>query len=297
MKVSQHIRTPLKKQPREHIKLWVGRLFFPTATRRWLSFIESHHVLLPYVARFPRLITRIYRPYGFRSLSSAQRVDLMIGHYEWLRRLGLDTLLSASVDIGYCLSEIETKSKKQASLHLHAIHDGHREGEMSLQLFWSGDLLFTLNFILMNDSCDCALLITRLQAKINGDGREKIRQATKDMYGCRPAILLVQAARQLAHSAHCKRVLLVSNQQRVALNPKRRFSIKADNDRLWQELGAIQQSNGFFSIDTCVNLPQDFSEVASNKRSEAKRKVAFLTRFLASLADSVESCRQTAFQA
>lgn len=173
MKISRDIRTLLKKQPREHIKLWVGRLFFPTATRRWLNFIESHQVLLPYVARFPRLITRIYRPYGFRSLSSAQRVDLMIGHYEWLRRLGLDTLLSVSVDMGYCLSEIETRSKKRVSMQLHVIHDGHREGEMSLQLFWGVDLLFTLNFILMNDSGDCTLLITRLQGKIHGDGREK----------------------------------------------------------------------------------------------------------------------------
>lgn len=274
------------------MKLWVGQLFSPRATARWLNFVQSHEVLLPYAARFPRLITRIYRPYAFRPMHCGQRVDLMIGHYHWLERLGLSALLAQSVDKGWTLAEVETKSGEKTTLQLHAIHDGHREGEMSLQLHWGDDFLFTLNFVLIDHAGGCGLLITRLQGKLNEDGREKIRLATKSMYGMRPTILLLQAARQLAHSAGCVQVLLVSNQQRVALNPMRRFRIKADNEGLWKDLGAAQQTDGFFSISPQVVVPQDFSDVASNKRAEAKRKAALTASFLASLANSVECCRQ-----
>lgn len=106
-------------------------------------------------------------------------------------------------------------------------------------------------------------------------------------------MLLLQAARQLAHSGGCARVLLVSNQQRVALNPKRRFQIKADNEGLWKDLGAEQQADGFFSISPEVVLPQDFSDVASSKRAEAKRKATLTAHFLQSLGASVDACKRT----
>ena len=156
MKISHQIRTALKAQPREHLKLWVGQLFCPQATARWLAFVEGHALLLPYVARFPRLVTRIYRPYGFRPLSCGQRVDLMIAHYQWLERLGIKALLSQSVETGRQLAEVETKSGEKTTLHLHAIHDGHREGEMSLQLHWGEHFLFTLNFVLVDHADGCA---------------------------------------------------------------------------------------------------------------------------------------------
>lgn len=292
MTILNVVKAQLKIQRREHAKWWVGRLFYPQATARWLNFVQAHAVLLPYVARFPRLVTRIYRPYGYRPLRCGQRVDLMIGHYQWLERLGLAPLLTRCIENGWCQAEVDTKSGEKTSLHLNAIHDGHREGKMSLQLHWAEHFLFTLNFVLVQDAEGCALLVTRLQGKDIEHGREKIRLATKSMYGMRPAALLLQAARQWAHSAGCSNVLMVSNHQRVALNPMRRFKIKSNNDALWKDLGAVQRPDGFFCIGTEVPLPQDFSDVASSKRAEAKRKAELTDRLLTRLATSIQDCRQ-----
>jgi uncharacterized protein VirK/YbjX len=102
-------------------------------------------------------------------------------------------------------------------------------------------------------------------------------------------MLLVQAARQFAHLCACQRVLLVSNPQRVALNPVRRLKIKTDLEGLWRDLGATPQADGFFALSPIVSLPQDFSDVASNKRAEAKRKAALAADLLQALSANMVS--------
>ena len=52
----------LKDHPRERVKLVLGRVFHPGATRRWVSFVRGHDVLWQQLASFPKLLTRIYRP-------------------------------------------------------------------------------------------------------------------------------------------------------------------------------------------------------------------------------------------
>ena len=281
----------LKDHPRERMKLLLGQVFHRQATQRWLAFVRQHEVLWQQVDRFPKLVTRIYRPYGFRPLTCTQRVKLMVGHYTLVHEHGLATLLSHSADEPLRLSEALTKSGEAATLHLQAIRDGHREGEMSLQLHWGGRFLYSLTFVLVGHGGTCDLVVTRLQGSRDVDGKELIRQATKSFHGHRPSVLLLQAVRQLARDCHCQRVLLVANRQRVALNPVRRMKIKVDLEGLWHDLGAEPEPSGFFVVSPQVVIPQDFSDVASNKRAEAKRKAALAGALLDGLSTSVTRLR------
>lgn len=282
----------LKSHPREQVKLLLGRVFCPQATRQWLAFVRHHEVLWQQVDRFPKLLTRIYRPYGYRPLNCAQRVRLMVGHYALVQELGLSALLSRSADEPLLLSQTAGKSGEVATLHLQAIRDGHREGEMSLQLHWDGRFLYSLTFVLAGHAGACDLVVTRLQGSRDADAKELIRQATKSFHGYRPSVLLLQAVRQLAHDGHCQRVLLVSNRQRVALNPVRRMKIKVDLEGLWRDLGAEATESGFFALSPQVEIPQEFSDVASNKRAEARRKAALAGSLLQGLSASVAGLRQ-----
>ena len=281
----------LKAHPRERAKLWLGRLFYPQATRHWLHFVRSHEVLWAQLEDFPKLLTRIYRPYGFRPLGCAQRVAMMVDHYRLVTQQGLSALLSASAVLPLPLAETETKTGGQAMLRLQAIRDGHREGEMSLQLFWGERFLYSVTFLLTAKAGQCDMLVTRLQGTREDDAKDLIRQATKSFHGYRPSVLLLQAVRQLAHDFGCTRVQLVANRQRVALNPVRRMKIKVDLESLWRDLGAEPEASGFFVISPTVLIPQDFSDVASNKRAEAKRKAALAAGLLAGLSASVAGLR------
>jgi uncharacterized protein len=229
--------TRLKTHPRERVKLLLGRVFFPRTTRQWVGFVRAHPVLWQQLVDFPKLLTRIYRPYGFRSLSCDQRVDLIVGHYRLVSQLGLSTLLSHSAQKPLLVSKVETKTGELATLRLQAIRDGHREGEMSLQLYWGEHFLYSATFLLASNADGCDMLVTRLQGSRDDGAKDLIRQATKSFHGYRPSVLLLQAMRQLAHAFGCARVLLVSNRQRVALNPVRRMKIKVDLEGLWRDLG------------------------------------------------------------
>jgi uncharacterized protein VirK/YbjX len=268
------------EHPRERVKLALGWLFHRQSTHRWLSYLHAHEALWRQVPRFPKLVTRIYRPYALRRLGCAQRVQHMIGHHDSLHRLGLFGLLERSVDQPLHLLQLPTKDDTPAELRLVSVHDGHREGEMHLQLYWDGQWLYSLSFLLRPQAQACEMVITRLQGTREPQARELIRAATKGFHGLRPSTLLVQAARQLAQSAGCSLVLLVSHQQRVALNPMRRWKLHSDVETLWQELGAAPHPEGFFALGAAVEVPQDFSDVASNKRAEARRKAELLRQTL-----------------
>lgn len=281
----------LKAHPRERLKLLFGRVLHPGTTRQWIRFVREHEVLWQQLEDFPKLLTRIYRPYGFRSLNCAQRVNRIMGHYHLVAQQGLGTLLRHSAQEPLQVSQVETKSGALATLRLQAIRDGHREGEMSLQLYWGERFLYSATFLLTPGIHGCDMRVTRLQGSREGDAKDLIRQATKSCHGYRPSVLLLQAVRQLAHACGCARVLLVGNRQRVALNPVRRMKIKVDLDGLWRDLGAEPEPSGFFVVSPHVVIPQDFSDVASNKRAEAKRKAALASTLLEGLRRSVASLR------
>lgn len=281
----------LKDHPRERVKLLLGSVVHRKSTLQWLAFIRAHDVLWQQMEDFPKLLTRIYRPYGFRSLSCVQRVDRIMGHYRLVGQQGLGALLCASAATPLPLCAVATKTGGDATLRLQAIRDGHREGEMSLQLHWGERFLYSVTFMLTEHAGHCDMLVTRLQGSRDGDAKDLIRRATKSFHGYRPSVLLLQAVRQLARDCGCARVLLVANHQRVALNPVRRMKIKVDLEGLWRDLGAEAESSGFFVVSPQVLIPQDFSEVASNKRAEAKRKAALVTALLGGLSAAVTLLR------
>jgi uncharacterized protein VirK/YbjX len=74
----------------------------------------------------------------------------------------------------------------------------------------------------------------------------------------------------------------------------RRLKIKIDLESLWRDLGAEPEDNGFFMLSPQVLIPQDFNDVPSHKRAEAKRKSALTRQFLEKLSTSVNGFRYVA---
>ena len=152
----------LREHPRERLKLLLGWIFHRRSTAAWLAYLRVRPVLWRQVAVFPKLVTRIYRPYGLRGLRCEQRVQLMTGHYDSLERLGYWQLVEVSADRPCEVLTLPTKCGTHALLQLVSVHDGHREGEMHLQMFWDGRWLYSLSFLLQPFGQRTDLVVTRL---------------------------------------------------------------------------------------------------------------------------------------
>jgi len=276
------------EHPKERAKLVLGSVFFPAATREWLSYLKASPHLFQEVSQTPKLATRIYRPYALRRLNCRERVTHMIQHHELLHQSGWGRLTELSSQQPLPISTWPMPDGSVVNLQLVSLKDGHREGETHLQLLWNRDWMFSLTFLVSQRQGVQQMLVTRLQGAHGPTASDRIRTATKALHGLRPVDLLVQVAQHLARLLQCREVHLVSNRQRVALNPLRRMRIKVDLDKLWQERGAQPTPDGLFALEPGVAVRTDFSDVASNKRAQARRRADTLQQAL----DAVESALQ-----
>lgn len=263
-------------QSKDRLKMAIGALIWPGATQTWLDYVDTTPLLREAVDHVPKLITKIYRPFLCRSYGCAERVSVLKTHYLRLQDLGLTTLTQRALIAPQTLYQGQTKSESAFELRLSATHQGHREGEFCLSLIYQDHSLFELNCTLgLQDGKTC-LLVGRLQGTSQPEAQQMVRQATSDLHACRPANLMLHAARNLAAIWQCDSVLLVANRQRIALNLWRRFHITANYDKTWLEAGATLRADGWYSLEPLTEKDIDLSEIASKKRAEAKRRQALL---------------------
>lgn len=257
-------------------KLVVGRLLFPRSSARWLNYVQHSDILSSLIQCLPLTTTKIYRPYLSRQLRCADRVNVLIDHYDFLNRAGLADLTRRAAAVDVELACLACKSGAVARVMLSALHEGHREGELCLKLRYQGEPIFSLSCVVMMAKGEPQLMIGRLQGSAGADARDLVRDVTRDLHGARPGRLLVALARHVAARLGCVRVLLVSNENRIAINWWRRRHISADYDRQWLELGAKRCHDGNFELAPLPNAVVDIAALPSKKRAEARRKLALM---------------------
>lgn len=276
-----------KSALKTRLKLSLGRLLHPQATRDWQAFLREHPCLHERQTRHPVLAHKIYRPYLSAELGCRQRVQVLTEHYRHLQSCGLLDWACEAAEQPHVLAELTLKDGEQAQLQLSAIHDGHREGELCLSLHVGGRRLYTMSLVIRQREGQPVLVVGRLQGLACEQARQLVRDTTRQLHACRPSGLMVLVARHLAYVLGCQRVELISNRHRIALNPWRRWRISANYDQLWRELGAVPAAHGNFQLD-CLREPSiDLQDMPSKKRAEARRREALLRAACASVAASL----------
>jgi uncharacterized protein VirK/YbjX len=258
------------------MKMAIGYLLSPGASRDWLDFIAKTSFLASALKHQPKLITKIFRPYLAAGLSCAERVQILKTHYQSVQGLGLAEWMEKALAAPQLVYQGSTKSDSVFALYLSASDQGHREGEFCLSLIYQGHSLFELNCTLAVIDQTTCLMVGRLQGTAQEQAQLLVRQATSDLHACRPANLMLHAARNLAAIWQCDSLLLISNRKRIALNVWRRFHITANYDKTWTEAGATLRADGWYEIAPLTEKEIDLSDIASKKRAETKRKQALL---------------------
>jgi uncharacterized protein VirK/YbjX len=257
---------------RERWKLKIGKLFFPNQTQRWLRYVHSHPHLLSQVSQFPKLLTKIYRPYVSRKLNCHGRVEHLIGHYELVNKLNLTSLVAHASNQELVLANLQDKINQPIKVVLVAIRHGHREGELEFQLKWQDTNIYSMTCSLTTTTSGLALKVAKIQGSSEQKTKEAIKSATKACFGARPQTVLLSVAQDFGAALSCQEIILIGNQNRVSLNPLRRRKIKSNYDAIWLEHGSAPHQSGDYYLPGSTKQLFDLATVPSHKRSQYRKR-------------------------
>lgn len=268
---------------RDAVKLKLRAWRHRRETRRWLSLLNSSPMLGELARACPRLINKIYRPYLSGTMTCQDRVSLLAEHYRRIASTGLGPLVAQAARGPVTLAEVDGKSGAVYRINLRAINAMEREGELTLQLCRDGDVIYSVAFSFLNAGQRRAIGLGCLQGPQGADGLALVREATRELHGLRPKSLMVRLVRQLGHDFGCQTLLLVGNANRAVRHSAKKGLVFADYDALWHELGAQQREDGDFELP-CEDLPPPaLGEIASKKRSEAKKRHQSVATLIAAI--------------
>lgn len=275
------------------LKAALGALFFPRQRSRWQAFLGSMPGLHSLAQLHPCLRFKIYRPYASRQLGCADRLALLEGHYRFLWQAGARALVERAARGPVVLAAFEGKDGAPYRLQLTAIHDSYREGELCLRLTRDGQPLYLASFLFVPRADGVSLQLGALQGLRSEAGKLAVKEATRALHGCRPKNLMVAALRDFGDFFACNNLFLISNDNRIALNARRRRHIAADYDLAWQELHALRMRDGNYHLPCAPYRTPDLAGVPSRKRADARRRGELLQGMAdgmrAQLADFLEA--------
>ncbi|WP_211453380.1 DUF535 family protein [Collimonas antrihumi] len=278
------LHTCLKHSPRglsyfaKQLKLSVRTVLYYQQTQRWLAYWNTTPMHARLAQATPRLLQKIYRPYQSLRLRSQDRMNILVSHYDFVFRQGLGPLVLHATQAPLLLGSFSGKSGTTYELRLSAIDRLDREGELTLDLCSDQKRLFSIAFTFHGNELTPCIGIGCLQGPRGSDSQERVRNATRDMFGLRPKGLMLRLVREIGRAYGCKKLILVGNQNRVMFHQIRTGQVFADYDDFWQEIGAIRRPDGEYQLSCDAIATTNLQEIPSHKRSEARKRIDLTER-------------------
>lgn len=245
----------------------------PLHSRSWFHLLNSEPAVRAHVARQPRTVLKIYRPYHSMALGTRERIELLAAHYRFISARGLDGLAAqASREEGVELARFPGKSGRALWLRLRVLGTMEREGELVLQLGGADGALYSAAFTIGRDGHLPVLHVGCLQGPAGEDALGQVREVTRELHGVRPKNFLFTVLRGLGHALGARQMRLVGNANRVVRCSMRRAKVHADYDQFWIENGARRALDGDYRLSCMPPAAPDLVEIPSKRRAEYRRR-------------------------
>jgi hypothetical protein len=238
-------------------------------------------VLHPILVQDPKHGERVLRPYLIRGLDAEGRAQAVADHYGYFRTHLRPQALQAIYLQGAVLAQRDTPAG-DLKLMLYAPTGLGREGELRMALELDGRTLhmFAMAVVmpgtlgLPEDSTPSLWIGCNKGPGSEPDIPDLIKRATKAMQGLRPKALMLHGAQALAAGWSLAGLYGVANEGTVfAGYYNLRDRIKADYDQFWQEYDGQPVTPYVYRLADAP-FAKDLTQVASNKRAAAARKIA-----------------------
>lgn len=149
------------------------------------------------------------------------------------------------------------------------------EGFFALEIKMEEMRIYGVSFCFLPDGENTALLIPSLQGLSQGDKtKEIIKVITKQSFGLRPSMLLVEVMRFVMQYKKCSTLFGIAQKLQTRYAPlghKKGYFV--DYDAMWQECGGVRRGRYF---DITQEKRKSLDEIPSQKRSMYKKRFAFL---------------------
>lgn len=187
---------------------------------------------------------------------------------------------------GYSIPLIELDS---FSVHLQMNRVSQHEG------FWAISLKDSQHLSIANLSFGFLDKSTLLIASIQGtkDSQRNIlelnKRLTKEAFGLRPQNLLIATLQSLCSAWNIDNLIGIDPKHQVKRKQNTaRQGFKFDYIALWNELGALKNFSGYWSLSTQMPL-RELAEVPSHKRSQYRKRNEFLNQLSVKAAQLLSS--------
>ncbi|QNK02953.1 VirK/YbjX family protein [Dyella telluris] len=248
-------------------KYVVRSLGMPLRHHAYLSFLASHPLLNACVACDPRLLERHQHRFVNRQWHREDRLQALRAHYRLLlERWSPELFESVYVRGRATLGSLILKDGSEVRLHLRPPPHMTCEGELTVELADASDrTLYRLVMTLIDDD---TLAIGCIQGPAGLDGRDTVRELTRNMHGMRPKQLMLVLAYAFAGQSGLRRILAVGNVAHPLQGRARMFS---DYDAYWLEQGATAVEDGWFLLPAALHHRTE-AETESKRRAVFRRR-------------------------
>jgi hypothetical protein len=217
------------------------------------------------------------KPYLSPQLSYAERIDVLIDHYQIVLKAHYGDLLGKSAARQLKLHEFTGKSEAAYQLTLTAVDASRRDGEMTLRLRSKGVDIYTASFVFATiDGVRC-LRLGGLQGLLAIDRTLRIKHITRDLYGCRPRDLILHVLHEIGNGFDCKKIVLIGNDKKLSFGTTYACKKSSDYDLIWKEWNAAPRDDGDYELP-CAGVHSASSsavapDAASMTGEPSKRRI------------------------
>ncbi len=252
----------------------------------WFSLVHDTP-LAAIAATEPCFLDIIHRPFFDHRLSALARLDFLNHHYTYFYKI-FDSYLAQQVmqGDGWHLGSLVAEHETRFDIVLRRIGQFDKEGGQSLVFMHANHavLILTFSFAVVNASL--GIYIGGIQG--GQDSKATIRQATHDMHGLQPRLLLINVLREMARYLGVEAIYAVNQDNHVYKSDRYvdRKNIQIDYDELWTMAQGQPQANGYFNIPVDCTA-KSLEDRAPRKRAQYRRRQAMMDSFTATLKNNL----------
>jgi uncharacterized protein len=215
-------------------------------------------------------------PYLHRAWSVRQRVDTVVAHY---RQIEINHWLKVPLGARSVLATVGAPDSG-LTLQIDQPQWLAQEGELALNLF-DGDLrLYSVAFAFGVRKGRPVVYIGAIQGRSVDGASDRYAELTRQLHGCRPRDLAMQALLMLAEAMGIHQVYGICDYYRHFRQPRLlachdKTIHSADYDEIWRDRGGVETVDGFFAFDARYS-PRPLEDVPSKKRAMYRRRYEML---------------------
>ncbi|MRS16132.1 DUF535 domain-containing protein [Enterobacteriaceae bacterium RIT691] len=272
---------PIWKKTEYRLKFLLRTLIFYRATRTMLDSLGQRPDFMQLLKAQVTLPSKPHRQYLARGLSSVQRAEAIVGHYQFVDSLQSPKVVEALTAMDpVALLHFEGKEGAKFTLYASCAHKAEREGESTV---WfcneENTLLASATFSVTRTENGWALVIGGLQGPRRNVSHDVIRVATRACYGLFPKRIIVEFFGLLAAQCNITSLSGVSDNGHVFRALRYRFSkgrhFHASYDEFWASIDGVKSGPFLWQLPV-QQARKLIDEIPSKKRAEYRRRFALL---------------------